>query len=159
MNLVCRQLHWTVSLFPREQLPSPASVYPPQAMFLPRFQWDPWPASHHVQEALLLMDLWVFLLSKFVYWQLPWSKCNIFVSVRFSSCFALCLPVRFFCCLVPCHCFTQNIIDTPVSCKTSLTGLTVLQRERWILLSCAVICRDWNLLFALCSGSAKCKTK
>lgn len=59
--LVRGQLHWTVSLYPRKQLPTPASIHPTQAVFLPRLQWDPRPASHHVQEALLSMDLWVCL--------------------------------------------------------------------------------------------------
>lgn len=59
--LVRGQLHWTVSLYPRKQLPTPASIHPTQAVFLPGLQWDPRPASHHVQEALLSMDLWVCL--------------------------------------------------------------------------------------------------
>lgn len=50
----------TLLLSPRKQLPSPASIHPSQAMFLPGLQWDPRPASHHVQEALLPLDLWVW---------------------------------------------------------------------------------------------------
>lgn len=55
-----RVLALTLHLSPRKQLPSPASVHPSQAMFLPGLQRDPRPASHHVQEALLPLDLWVW---------------------------------------------------------------------------------------------------
>lgn len=54
---------WILSLYPRKQLPTPAPVHPLEAMLLPRLQWDPRPTPHHVQEALLPMDLWVCTLN------------------------------------------------------------------------------------------------
>lgn len=46
-----------IRLSHREQLPAPAPVHPSEALFLPGLQRDPRPAAHHVQEALLPLDL------------------------------------------------------------------------------------------------------
>lgn len=150
---VCGQLRWTVSLCPRKQLPSPASIHPPQAMFLPRLQWDPRPASHHVQEALLPLDLWVYLQWKCVCWQLQYYMYIFYYNSSLLPTLwykLLTCPLLLLCFHAVSLCFTQNIMrtkhqrrsvrpDWPVSLYDTASLIC-------FLFSCAFLCIDWNIV-------------
>lgn len=141
MNLACGQLHWAVSLYHRKQLPSPASVHPTQAVFLPRLQWDPRPAAHHVQEALLPMDLWVELF--------VWSL-GILLPQRLACFFLLaswCAPPLFshVTLFYPKH--YESHLRHSRSCVTRLTSFSCWREASVILFSLSSACLVWNTVF------------
>lgn len=118
----CGQLRFElcISCYPRKQLPSPAKIHPTQAMFLPRLQWDPGPASHHVQEALLPVDLWVnYMLTLHVQ----------YLSTQCVSCWRASW-YKLWACLLACHfVFTQNIMRVKHHRCSSVPG-----RPDWLVL-------------------------
>lgn len=158
MNLVCGRPCWTVSLCPRKQLPSPASIHPPQAMLLPRLQWDPGPASHHVQEALLPLDLWVYLQSKFVLTvKLQYSiRCKTSFPtsqvprvslashdtlLTFSTASVFLMPRHF---VSPKTSQEPNMVDTPGAVRP--VWPVSLSQIICVMLFCAFPCIDWNIV-------------
>lgn len=100
-------------------------------MFLPRLQWDPRPTPHYVQEALLPLDLWVYL-------QEMLFICFAFGSSRYlhaSSCNMLTCLLLFLlmlgCFVLPKILWELKSANTPCSWETRLAGLTLCHRARY----------------------------